>query len=103
MTVILVDLQKQSWTMEEGKIVRWVKKQGDRVEKGDELLEIETEKATAAIESPANGLIRKILAIEGETVNVGSVLAIIAEADENIAQALAGIPSPIPNSVNVPS
>ena len=54
MTVILVDLQKQSWTMEEGKIVRWLKRQGDRVEKGDELLEIETEKATAAIESPCS-------------------------------------------------
>ena len=100
MAVILVDLQKQSWTMEEGKIVRWIKKQGDRVEKGDELLEIETEKATAAIESPGSGLIRKILAGEGETVNVGSVLAIIAEANEDITHALDGIPSSIQNSID---
>jgi pyruvate dehydrogenase E2 component (dihydrolipoamide acetyltransferase) len=102
MTVILVDLQKQSWTMEEGKIVRWIKKLGDRVEKGEELLEIETEKATAAIESPGSGLIRKILASEGETVNVGSVLAIIAEADEDITRAVPGIPSAKPKSTVIP-
>ncbi len=81
-------MQKLSWTMEEGKIVRWLRQEGDKVNKGDELLEVETEKVNVALESPGSGVLRKKLRAEGDTVPVGSVIGIIADADENIQSVL---------------
>lgn len=81
-------MQKLSWTMEEGKIVRWLKQEGERVNKGDELLEVETEKVNVALQSPGSGVLRKKLAAEGETFPVGVLIGIIADPDENIQSAL---------------
>ncbi len=83
-----VEMQKLSWTMEEGKIVRWLRQEGEKVNKGDELLEVETEKVNVALESPGSGILRKKLRAEGDTVPVGSVIGIIADADENIQSVL---------------
>ncbi len=74
--------------MEEGKIVRWLRQEGDKVNKGDELLEVETEKVNVALESPGSGILRKKLVAEGDNVPVGSVIGIIADADENIQSVL---------------
>jgi pyruvate/2-oxoglutarate dehydrogenase complex dihydrolipoamide acyltransferase (E2) component len=63
--------------MEEGVVLSWKKQEGDAVEKGEIILEIETEKATAELESPASGVVSKILVPEGETVPVNTVLAVI--------------------------
>ena len=71
-------------SMEQGKILRWLKKEGDRVEKGDMIAEIETEKVTIQIEAFASGFLRKIVAPEGATVPVGGLIAVIAGADEPI-------------------
>lgn len=71
-------------SMEQGKILRWLKKEGDRVEKGDMIAEIETEKVTIQIEAFASGFLRQIVAPEGETVPVGGLIAVIAGADEPI-------------------
>lgn len=71
-------------SMEQGKILRWLKKEGDRVEKGDMIAEIETEKVTIQIEAFASGFLRKIVAPEGETVPVGGLIAVIAGAEEPI-------------------
>lgn len=79
-----VVMPRMSSSMEQGKILRWLKKEGDRVEKGDMLAEIETEKVTIEIEAFASGFLRKILAQEGETVPVGGVIAVIAGADETL-------------------
>lgn len=63
--------------MEEGRIVAWLKKEGDSVERGENLLEVETDKAIMEVESTATGVLKKILVAEGETVPVNAPLALI--------------------------
>ncbi|MCD5390638.1 2-oxo acid dehydrogenase subunit E2 [candidate division NPL-UPA2 bacterium] len=89
-----VIMPKLGQTMEEGVIERWVKKEGDRVEKGDILLEITTDKATLEVESYAGGVLRKILAQEGETVPVTRVIGLIAELDEELPEVEVEVESP---------
>jgi len=74
------------WTMKEGLIVRWLKREGDSVEKGEPLFVLETEKAINEIEAPASGILRKILIPEGYVVPVSETVAIIAEANEEIPE-----------------
>src|ERR1700704_5036532 len=64
----------------EGTIVRWMKKVGDRVDHDEPLFEISTDKVDAEIPSPAAGVVASILAKEGETVAVNSVVAVIVPA-----------------------
>ena len=66
-------------TMEEGRVVSWLKKEGEKVEKGEILLEVETDKATLDVESFFNGYLRKILVKEGETAKVGKTIAIMTD------------------------
>ena len=75
-------MPKMGDTMEEGKILRWIKHEGDAVQKGEALAEIETEKVNIEAEAFASGVLRKILAQEGETVPVGAPIALIGAADE---------------------
>ena len=63
--------------MEEGKIVSWLVEEGQTVQEGQIILEIETDKAVAEIESPASGIVQKILVQEGETVPIRTPLAVI--------------------------
>jgi pyruvate/2-oxoglutarate dehydrogenase complex dihydrolipoamide acyltransferase (E2) component len=63
--------------MEEGRIVVWHKQEGDRVERGENLLEVETDKATMEVESTVSGVLQKILVAAGETVPVNATLALI--------------------------
>lgn len=78
----VVIMPKLGLTMTEGMIEKWLKQEGDRVEKGEPLVEIITEKINFQYESPASGILRKILHHEGETVPVTTPIAIIAEAGE---------------------
>src|SRR3954447_19321147 len=59
----------------EGTVVRWIKKPGDKVERDEPLLEISTDKVDAEIPAPASGTLTEILAQEGQTVGVNSVIA----------------------------
>jgi pyruvate dehydrogenase E2 component (dihydrolipoamide acetyltransferase) len=70
--------------MESGTIVRWLKQEGDRVEKGEALYELDTEKVTQEVEADAAGVILKILAGEGEEVDVGKPVAVIGEEGEEV-------------------
>jgi pyruvate dehydrogenase E2 component (dihydrolipoamide acetyltransferase) len=63
--------------MKEGRIVEWLKKEGDSVRKGEIIARIETEKTIAEMEAPDSGILSKILVKEGELVPVGSKIAII--------------------------
>jgi pyruvate dehydrogenase E2 component (dihydrolipoamide acetyltransferase) len=63
--------------MEEGRILVWHKQEGDRVERGENLLEVETDKASMEVESTVSGVIQKILVAAGETVPVNTTLAVI--------------------------
>ena len=72
--------------MVEGTLLRWIKHEGDRVERGEIIAEIETDKANVEIEAFESGVFRKTLAAEGDVVPVGGVIAIIAGAGDDISQ-----------------
>ncbi|BCW98450.1 MAG: dihydrolipoamide acetyltransferase component of pyruvate dehydrogenase complex [Armatimonadota bacterium] len=76
-------------TMEEGTIIKWFKKEGDRVEKEEPLLEVMTDKANMEVESPESGVLLKIVAQEDETVPVKGLIAILGEPGEDISALLA--------------
>lgn len=80
-----VIMPKLGETMEEGEIIKWLKKEGDKVEEGEPLLEIATDKANMEIEATSSGILRKILAQEGERVPITRIIAYIADSmDERI-------------------
>jgi pyruvate dehydrogenase E2 component (dihydrolipoamide acetyltransferase) len=83
--VTKVVMPKLGLVMKEGLVVLWYKEEGEEVEKGEELLEIESDKVTTIIESPGAGIVRKIIANEGEVIPCGKAIALIADADEEIA------------------
>ena len=85
-----VIMPQMGFDMEEGTIVRWLKAEGDNVDRGEPIVEVETDKATVEVESFASGLLRRIVVTEGITVPVGQIIGIIASADEALPQ----IPSP---------
>jgi pyruvate dehydrogenase E2 component (dihydrolipoamide acetyltransferase) len=81
-----VILPKLGQTMEEGTVVEWFKQEGDEVRRGDVLFSVESDKATLESESPARGILRKILVPAGTTVPVLSTVAIITKtADEDVS------------------
>ncbi len=80
-------------TMEEGTIIRWFKNEGDRIEEGEPLLEVLTDKANMEVEAPASGVLRKIIAKPDDIVPVKAPIAIIGTADEPIDDLLAETPS----------
>ena len=75
-------MPRLSDSMEEGTILRWIKSQGDEVAVGDELVEIETDKANMVYESDAAGTLTEILAEEGDTLPIGEVIARVGEPGE---------------------
>jgi 2-oxoisovalerate dehydrogenase E1 component len=68
-------LPRLSDTMEEGVVLRWLKHQGDRVERHDDLVEIETEKVTVTVQAEHSGTLRDVLVPDGQAAPVGSTLA----------------------------
>jgi len=89
-------------TMEEGNLAKWVKKEGDTVESGDVIAEIETDKATMEVEAVDEGVIGKILVAEGsEGVKVNEVIALLLEEGED-ASALDAAASPAPTQRPLP-
>jgi len=89
MTVSKVVLAKLSPTMEEGTIVKWTKKEGDAVKQGDVLAEIETDKANMEMEAQGSGILRKILVEAGGKAPIGTLIGVIAEANEDIEPLIA--------------
>ena len=79
-----VIMPKLGLVMKEGLVVLWRVEEGDEVEQGEVLLEIESDKVTVEVESSASGVVRKIIVQEEEIVPCGAVVAVIAEADEEI-------------------
>src|SRR5215213_3324806 len=69
---------------ETGKLLRWIKNEGDAVTKGEPLMEIETDKVTVEIEAPANGTLAGITAAEGEDVPVGRAVAVVLAEGEDL-------------------
>jgi len=79
-----VFMTQLSPTMTEGKIVRWLKKEGDELAAGEVLAEVETDKATMEMEVVDEGILYKILTDEGSVVAVGAPIAVIAEEGEEV-------------------
>src|SRR3954463_2005017 len=79
-----VKLPRLGQGMESGTIVRWLKAEGDTVEKGDALYELDTEKVTQEVEAEASGVLLKIAVAEGE-VDVGRTVAVIGEQGEDVS------------------
>ena len=86
----VVNMPRLSDTMEEGVVAQWLKKVGDKIEEGDILAEIETDKATMEFESFHEGVLLHIGVQEGETSPVDKLLAIIGEEGEDISGLLNG-------------
>jgi pyruvate dehydrogenase E2 component (dihydrolipoamide acetyltransferase) len=80
-----VSLPRLGQGMEAGTIVRWLKSEGDKVEKGEPLYELDTDKVTQEVEADASGVLLKILAGEGEEIEVGKRIAVIGEEGEEVA------------------
>jgi pyruvate dehydrogenase E2 component (dihydrolipoamide acetyltransferase) len=80
---------------ETGKLVRWFKREGEAVTKGEPLMEVETDKAAVEVESPATGTLAGITATEGEEITVGFAIAMILGPGESlpVAQAKAAVPT----------
>ncbi len=85
-------LPKLGMDMEEGAIAKWLKAEGDKIEKGEPIAEIETDKSTVEVESPASGTILKLLIAEGDEVPCGTPAAAIGEPGMTIPTASAPTP-----------
>ena len=79
-----VVMEALSPTMEEGRLVKWNKNEGDQIKSGDVLAEVETDKAVMELVARGDGVLRKRLANEGDASPVGTLIAVIAGPDENI-------------------
>src|SRR5207245_884102 len=79
---------------EEGRVVKWHKREGDAVKTGDTLAEVETDKAVMDLVARADGVLRQVSATEGQTIPVGNVVAVIAAPGETVGAAPAAAPRP---------
>jgi pyruvate dehydrogenase E2 component (dihydrolipoamide acetyltransferase) len=86
MMAVEVVLPALGLTVEKGKILKWLKKEGETVAKGDSLYEVEADKVTTEVESPASGVLRKILIPEGVEVPILTVVAVITDEKEKLPE-----------------
>ena len=93
-----VVMPKLSDTMEEGKILRWMKKPGDQVNIGDVLAEVETDKADMELEAESSGVLSKILVDEGGSAAVGEKIALLGDGESRAAEAKPEAPEPKPEA-----
>ena len=91
---LVVTMPKLGLTMTSGSVAKWYKKEGDKVEKGEVILEVSTEKIAYKVEAAESGVIRKILVQPGVKVPIGTPLAIIAAPDEDINELLEEVAVP---------
>jgi pyruvate dehydrogenase E2 component (dihydrolipoyllysine-residue acetyltransferase) len=85
----IIAMPKLGFDMAEGTLVRWLKREGEPVAKGEILAEIETDKATVEVEASASGTLRRLLVQERSAVPVGAPIAVLGEPDEPIDAILA--------------
>jgi pyruvate dehydrogenase E2 component (dihydrolipoamide acetyltransferase) len=98
-----VVMEALSPTMEEGRLVKWMKNEGDAVKSGDILAEVETDKAVMELVARGDGVLRKRIAKEGDAAPVGTLLAVIGAADENIDNIVAAAAAPAPVAAASPT
>src|ERR1700683_132104 len=86
---VRVLMPKASDTMAEGKVLKWLKREGESVSSGDAVVEIETDKVDMEVEATGEGVLRKILVPAGQTVAVGQLLAVVGGPEEDISDTVA--------------
>ncbi|MCH7996184.1 MAG: 2-oxo acid dehydrogenase subunit E2, partial [Chloroflexi bacterium] len=87
-------MPQMGFDMEEGTVVRWLKGEGEEVNRGEPIVEVETDKATVEVEAFASGILRRIVVAEGTKVPVGQMIGIIASADEELPAIETPVPAP---------
>ncbi len=97
-----VMMEALSPTMEEGRLVKWLKNEGDAVKTGDTLAEVETDKAIMELVARGDGVLRARLVPEDTTAPVGQTIAVIGAADEDVS-ALTGGAAPAPAAASAPA
>ncbi len=103
-----VVMPKMGESIQEGKILRWLKKPGDTIERDETLLEISTDKVDTEVPSPVAGVVAQLLFQENDTVEVGKVIAIIGNSAADVVSApsapvVAAAPAPVPAPAAVPA
>ena len=88
MATIMV-MPKWGMSMQEGTVGGWLKSEGDPVEKGEEIVEIESDKAVHLVEAPASGILARILVEAGVTMPITTPIAVITEEGEEVPEDLA--------------
>lgn len=98
-----VHMEALSPTMEEGQLVRWLKNEGDQINEGDVLAEIETDKATMELVARGSGTLRARMLNEGQTAPVGTVIGVIAAEGEDVSGLTGGKSAPAQSSAEQPA
>jgi pyruvate dehydrogenase E2 component (dihydrolipoamide acetyltransferase) len=96
-------MPKLSEAMETGKVIKWLKKEGDAIKGGDVIAEIETDKANVEIEAFGSGVLRKIVVGEGGQVPVGEMIGVIADPADDLGAVAAGAPAKRPAAAPAPA
>ena len=86
-------MPKLSDTMEEGVILKWLRKEGEEIKQGDILVEIQSDKADMELEAYDTGVVRKIFVAEGGKAPIGGLIAVIGRPDEDISAVLSDAPA----------
>ncbi|HEX9418798.1 MAG TPA: dihydrolipoamide acetyltransferase family protein [Methylomirabilota bacterium] len=95
-------MPKLSEAMETGKVIKWLRKEGDAIKGGDVIAEIETDKANVEIEAFGSGVLRKIVVGEGGQVPVGEMIGVIADPADDLGAVAAGGPAKRPAAAPAP-
>jgi pyruvate dehydrogenase E2 component (dihydrolipoyllysine-residue acetyltransferase) len=103
MAVSKVVMPKLSEQMETGKIIKWLKQEGDRIQSGDILAEVETDKADVEMEAFGSGVLRKILVQAGAAAPVGALIGVIAEPGDDIASVVSQAGGAAPAAAAAPA
>lgn len=88
-----IDMPQLGLTMEKGTILQWLKTEGEKLEKGQPVVLIQTEKVEYEVEAPATGTLLKVVAKEGEELPVGAPMGILGQAGEDVSAVLPGAPA----------
>ena len=87
---IKIQMPKLSDTMDTGRIIKWLKKEGDKVSPGDVLAEVETDKANMDMEAYDEGILLRIVAKEGDRVPIGGLIGVLGSAGEDVSSVVSG-------------